>query len=157
TYANITDFSGLGRSLGTATQGADGRLYGTATGEDVGGPGGVWVADLSGANLSWVHLFAYADGDTPGAGLLRAADGTLYGTTQGGGWGGRGVVFRVDLANTPPSIADLAPASGIATGGVPVEIRGDHFHPGAAATLGATPFAMQDTFDANLHIAVTPA
>src|SRR5262249_36574933 len=80
----------------------------------------------------------------------------LYGTTQGGGWGGRGVVFRVDLANSPPSIADLAPASGIASGGVPVEIRGAHFRPGAAATLGATPFPMQDTFEADLHVPVTP-
>src|SRR5262249_19172901 len=155
-FAAIHTFSDYGRSLGTVTQGGDGRLYGTATGELVGGPGGVWGSDLSGANFGWIHLFAYADGDTPAAGLLRAADGMLYGTTRGGGWGGRGLVFRVDLANSPPSIADLAPASGIASGGVPIAISGDHFHPGVAATLDLAPFAMQDTLDARMHIAVTP-
>ena len=162
TYDSITDFSGFGATHGTVTQASDGRFYGTATGESNSGPGGVWVADLSGANFNWVHLFAYADGDTPVGGLLRAADGMLYGTTRGGGWGGRGVVFRVDLANSPPSISDLAPASGLASGGLAIEILGDHFHPGAAATLGAAapldpaPFVAQDTFDAHLHAAVTP-
>jgi uncharacterized repeat protein (TIGR03803 family) len=156
TYAVIHSFSGEGRTLGGVVQGGDGRLYGTTTGELVGGNGGVFGVDLSGANFAMIHEFDGGTGAGPAASLLRAADGMLYGTTQGGGWGGRGVVFRLDPANSPPSIDDLVPASGPASGGVSLTIAGDHFRPGIAAALDDTPFASQDVFDIHTHFGVTP-
>ncbi len=80
--------------------------------------GGVFGVDRSGTNFAMVREFSGFDGASPEAGLMRASDGMLYGTTQGGGVSGFGLVFRVDLANSPPSIEDLRPASGLASGGV---------------------------------------
>ena len=156
TFTDLFYFSGYGRPLGTVVQGGDGRLYGTATGEGVGGPGGVWVSDLSGANFTWIRTLNGWDGDTPVATLTRAADGMLYGATRGGGAGGLGLVFRLDLANSPPSIVDLSPSSGLASGGVPVTVHGDHFRPSISGTLGPSPFALQDLFDAHTHFGVSP-
>ncbi len=156
TYEVIHTFEGYGRTLGGVVQGGDGRLYGTATGELVGGPGGVWGVDPSGANFAWIRLLSGWDGDTPAATLLRASDGMLYGTTRGGGANGLGLVFRLDLSNAPPSIAEIAPASGPASGGVSLTITGDHFRPGIAATVGATAFAIQDMYDLHTHFGVTP-
>src|SRR5262249_34367395 len=152
----LHNFDGYGRTLGTVTQAVDGRLYGTATGELVGGPGGVWGMDISGSNFAWIRLLSGYDGDTPAATLLRASDDMLYGTTQGGGATGLGLVFRVVLSNAPPALNDLAPASGPASGGVSMTFTGDHFRPGMAATVGGNAFAMQDGWDFQTHFAVTP-
>src|SRR6266508_4318194 len=92
--------------------GADGFLYGvtarggTPTNIDcafVGGCGTVFRLDRAG-NLTVVHGFAFGDGYQPKARLLQAADGFLYGTTEGGGPVGNGVVFRVALGGTGFSI-----------------------------------------------------
>jgi uncharacterized repeat protein (TIGR03803 family) len=45
--------------------------------------------------LEVVHAFQGGDGITPLSSLLETSDGSLYGTTQGGGAGGTGVVFRI--------------------------------------------------------------
>src|SRR5215471_17995935 len=44
-----------------------------------------------------LHSFTASqeDGGNPNAGLIQGPDGTLYGTTDGGGSGLRGTVFRV--------------------------------------------------------------
>jgi uncharacterized repeat protein (TIGR03803 family) len=156
TYEVLHSFDGYGRTLGTATQGLDGRLYGTATGELVGGPGGVWGMDVTGANFSWIRLLSGYDGDTPAATLLRAADGMLYGATQRGGANASGLVFRLDLLNAPPSLGDVAPASGTASGGVSLTLTGDHFRPGLSAAIGAGAVALEGDWDRETHFALTP-
>ena len=151
-------FSGQGRTPGGVIEGSDGRLYGTTSGPfaSVGYNGGVFGVDRSGANFAMVHELSFFDGSSPAAGLMRASDGMLYGTTRGGGVSGLGVVFRVDFENSPPSIGDLQPASGLASGGVLLTIRGDHFRPGMAATLDQIPVAIEDGFDQENHFAITP-
>ncbi len=87
TYEVVHAFSGQGRTLGSVVEGSDGRLYGTTSGQSVslGNNGGVFGVDLSGANFAMVHELTYFDGASPKAGLMRASDGMLYGTTWGGG------------------------------------------------------------------------
>jgi uncharacterized repeat protein (TIGR03803 family) len=41
-----------------------------------------------------LHRFSWLDGANPASGLLRSADGSLYGTTQSGGFGG-GVIYKL--------------------------------------------------------------
>jgi uncharacterized repeat protein (TIGR03803 family) len=42
-----------------------------------------------------MHLFAGTDGAIPESGLTQGKDGLLYGTTTGGGEGGKGTVFAI--------------------------------------------------------------
>ena len=63
------------------------------------GVGTIFKADASGT-LTTVHSFGYAEGTSPKAALLQAADGNFYGTTSAGGAGGRGTVFKMDAAGT---------------------------------------------------------
>ena len=104
-----------------------------------------------------VHELSFFDGAAPAAGLMGASDGMLYGTTRGGGFSGLGVVFRVDFAQL--ASLDRGPRAGVgmlASGGVPLTTRGEHFRPGMAATLGEAPFAIQEDFDHQNHFGVTP-
>lgn len=69
-------------------QGSDSLLYGV-------GAGFAYSIDTSGGNLNVIHHFnspAEGDVDCP---LVRAADGTLYGTSMGGGEYGLGNVFKL--------------------------------------------------------------
>jgi len=76
----------------------DGNFYGTTL--IGGGNGGGVVFELTpDGTLATLYSFcaqpSCSDGDNPGAALLQATDGNLYGTTASGGLGGRGTVFRV--------------------------------------------------------------
>ncbi len=42
-----------------------------------------------------LHAFAGPDGDRPASGLASGPDGTLYGSTDGGGANGHGVVYKI--------------------------------------------------------------
>ncbi len=81
--------------FGSLLQANDGLFYGTT---DAGGTNGGWgtvfrmTADGS---LSTLYSFGYDDGAYPGARLIQATDGNLYGTTSEGGLGGQGTVFRL--------------------------------------------------------------
>ncbi len=74
----------------------DHNFYGTATyGGTVGDYGVVFRITPSGA-YTVLHSFnASTDGNSPRAKLLYANDGYLYGTTNLGGAGGGGTVFRI--------------------------------------------------------------
>ena len=76
-----------------------GGTYGTASG---GGPnnaaGMVWKIDNQGRKTTVYAFTGGSDGATPYSPLLCNADGSVYGTTSGGGASGAGTVFRVDAA-----------------------------------------------------------
>ena len=48
-----------------------------------------------------LRSFAASDRAFPVADLIQASDGHLYGTTESGGPGGAGVIFRVRLTTIP--------------------------------------------------------
>ena len=82
-------------------QGADGNFYGTTSegGADFGA-GSIFRITPPGV-LTTLHSFQGTDGSSPGAPLIQAADGDLYGTTQTGGSAGGacqsgcGTVFKI--------------------------------------------------------------
>ena len=105
------DAAGHETLLHTFTGGADGRLpaaalirdsagnlYGTARGGGAGGAGVVFKLDTA---LNFTVLYSFtggADGGGPWASLTRDSSGNLYGTTQSGGVGNAGVVFKLSAA-----------------------------------------------------------
>lgn len=50
--------------------------------------GGAWTKDI-------IHQFAFSDGFYPSTNLLLGADGSLFGTTEGGGPSNCGIAFRL--------------------------------------------------------------
>jgi uncharacterized repeat protein (TIGR03803 family) len=81
---------------GALVEAADGALYGVAGAGGPSGLGTVFRLETSGA-LARVHAFDATadDGWQPAAGLARARDGTLYGTTEQGGRHGGGTAYRI--------------------------------------------------------------
>lgn len=88
--------------VGALVKGPDGLFYGTT---ESGGPGqlGVVFSVDGGGTIAIVHDFNsdVATGLMTTAGLLRAADGRLYGTTVNGGSHNIGTIFRVDTTAAP--------------------------------------------------------
>jgi uncharacterized repeat protein (TIGR03803 family) len=78
-------------------QAPDGTLYGTALDGGPSGYGTVFQMAPDGSGFSVLHPFAggTTDGIGPYGGLLRASDGTLYGTTVNGGAMNRGTIFQI--------------------------------------------------------------
>ncbi len=75
-----------------------GNLYGTTSYGPAGNSGTVFKLDTSG-NFSLLYTFTGgADGGRPSADLILDPVGNLLGTTQDGGTGGHGVVFKLDPA-----------------------------------------------------------
>lgn len=76
----------------------DGNFYGTASVGNSSNGGAVFKFS-SGGTLTTLYNFCSeancADGKTPEAGLVQAADGNFYGTTMNGGANGDGTVFKI--------------------------------------------------------------
>jgi uncharacterized repeat protein (TIGR03803 family) len=129
---------------GALVEAADGALYGVAGAGGPSGLGTVFRLGPSGA-LECVHAFDAAadDGWNPAAGLARARDGTLYGTTEQGGRHGAGTVYRIGADGRYELLHAFDPASeGFGEPAAPVEasdgnlygvtIAGGRFHAGTA-------------------------
>jgi uncharacterized repeat protein (TIGR03803 family) len=97
TLAILYKFSGGADGLcpyGGLVRDSDGNLYGTTYRGGASGEGTVFEITPDG-NETVLHSFTgEPDGSLPAAGLLRDANGNLYGTTTGGG-NGYGTVFKV--------------------------------------------------------------
>jgi uncharacterized repeat protein (TIGR03803 family) len=95
--------NGYGQPTGNLIQDSQGNFYGTTfIGQaDVGyGYGVVYKVDTTGHATVLHNFTGGADGGNPYGGVIRDSKGNLYGTTQGGGTSGAGVVFKIDtLAN----------------------------------------------------------
>jgi len=83
-------------------QGSDGYFYGTtyyggAYGSGFAGYGTVFEISTNGALTSLYSFTGGSDGGDPKAGLVQGSDGNFYGTTEYGGAGGAGNVFRLTI------------------------------------------------------------
>src|ERR1043165_2822682 len=79
----------------------DGNMYGTTSNGGTHGDGTVFRLTASGV-VSTLYSFNYAEtGGLPEAAVLQGTDGSLYGTTGGGGGSGHaGTAFRLTLAGS---------------------------------------------------------
>jgi uncharacterized repeat protein (TIGR03803 family) len=108
-YAVLLNFSSTNGEISPSplVQGSDGALYGTTWGGGITccplpysqeGMGTVFKLNTDGSGYRVLHEFRGmpADGANPGAGLVEASDGRLYGTTPGGGAEGAGALFTLN-------------------------------------------------------------
>jgi uncharacterized repeat protein (TIGR03803 family) len=82
------------------------RLYGT-TSQGGDGGGTVYRYDPTMEGVEYLHyFFTTVPGEAlyPVAPLVQAANGRLYGTSDGGGANGQGAIFEVDLTTEPPTV-----------------------------------------------------
>jgi uncharacterized repeat protein (TIGR03803 family) len=96
-----------------------GNLYGTTYfgGASGAAQGTVFKLDTSGNETVLYSFSGGNDGANPSASLFRDSGGNLYGTAQGGGALGSGVVFKVDVTGTETVLHSF---SGGADGGQPI-------------------------------------
>jgi len=87
---------------GGLIEGADGRLYGTATMgglvdcHGVGaGCGTVYAFSRADSSVTVLHKFDFTNGRWPYGRVVLAANGSLYGTTSSGAAGEAGIVYRL--------------------------------------------------------------
>ena len=82
--------------------GNSGALYGVTEDGGTDDLGTVFSLATDGSGYSILHSFtaAHSDGSSPQAALLKASDGALYGTTERGGTGGNGTVFKLNEDGT---------------------------------------------------------
>ena len=105
------DAAGQETVLYTFTGGADGRnpwsgvvrdaagnLYGTTLSGGASNAGVVYKVDPAGQQTVLYSFTGGADGGYPFAGVILDAAGNLHGTTQQGGTGGYGVVYKLDTS-----------------------------------------------------------
>jgi uncharacterized repeat protein (TIGR03803 family) len=89
--------------------GSDGNLYGTT---DVGGytnySGNVFMISTKGTLTGLYAFTGGIDGRGPQAALLLGNDGYFYGTTEGGGAGGAGTVFKLAIVPATPVVQAAA-------------------------------------------------
>ncbi|HEX8815063.1 MAG TPA: choice-of-anchor tandem repeat GloVer-containing protein, partial [Terriglobales bacterium] len=84
--------------LGELTLDSAGNVYGTLTGHNTKGDGGVFK--LSQKDGTWtetlLHNFNGSTGKSPTAGLVLDSSGNLYGAAYAGGTDNDGVVFELE-------------------------------------------------------------
>jgi len=97
TFTTLTDFDGTtGATPGPAmqlVQGLDGFLYGTATAGGNFNSGTIFRVNTATGFVTRAYSFDSGDAYIPAGGLVLAANGTFYGTTEFGGPSNLGAVF----------------------------------------------------------------
>src|ERR1035441_9232070 len=109
---NCTDGAGPQAGL---VQAANGDLYGTSSFGGAHGSGTIFKITPGGTLTSLYNFCSQSgctDGQYPDAGLVQAANGDLYGTTQGGGAQfGRGTIFKITPGGTLTTLYDFCSRS----------------------------------------------
>jgi uncharacterized repeat protein (TIGR03803 family) len=98
-------------------QDSNGDLYGTTDAGGTSAQGTVFKMTLGGALTTLVSFSANADGSFPRAAMIRASNGSLYGTTYLGGNNGVGVVFKMTASGKLTTVHSF---NGSSDGGDPV-------------------------------------
>jgi len=93
-----------GYPLAGVVRDANGNLYETTNGGGASGAGVVFKIDASGNETVLYSFTGGVDGGYPVAGVIRDAKGNLYGTTDGGGASGAGVVFKIDTSGNETAL-----------------------------------------------------
>jgi len=75
-----------------------GSLYGVSPYGGASNFGDVFAVDTNTGEETILHGFGGSDGAEPNGGLIGDGAGNIYGTTTGGGAGGKGVVFEINIA-----------------------------------------------------------
>ena len=83
-----------------------------------------------------LHVFSGSRGVGSQGALILASDGSLVGTTVGGGSLNGGTVFRLGLPPSTFAVTGTLPSSGPASGGAGVGVAGSAFVNGATASIG---------------------
>lgn len=89
-----------GYELYSGVIGDSAGLFGTTTSGGKYGAGVVYALNTTGPDTVLYNFTGGADGGTPYAGVIRDEAGNLYGTTEVGGTGGAGVVYRLGAAGS---------------------------------------------------------
>jgi uncharacterized repeat protein (TIGR03803 family) len=119
TFSSLASFdgtNGTGPYLMSLVQGADGDLYGTTSWGGAYNGGTVFKMTPAGV-VTTLHSFCEngfpcADGLGPFVGLVLAADGNFYGTTNSGGANDYGTIFKITPSGTFTTLYSLAFADG---------------------------------------------
>jgi uncharacterized repeat protein (TIGR03803 family) len=90
-FGGGTDGSGPNSAL---IQGSDGNLYGTTSSGGPNNNGTLFEITPTGESVLYPFAGGTTDGSNPSAGLILGSDGNFYGTTQTGGTGGQGTIFK---------------------------------------------------------------
>ncbi len=86
----------------------DGCFYGTTFQGGTGGNGTVFRIGPDGTFATLVSFDGFNDGAKPASALIQGADGSIYGTTTTGGYGGNGTVFKLSFTGAPQIITPPA-------------------------------------------------
>lgn len=119
TFTLLYSFSAVGTTdgkfpIGGLIQANDGNLYGMANSGGANGNGSIFKVTTAG---SFTLLYSFSaggttDGKNPGAGLIQAADGDLYGMAQSGGANNFGSIFKCTTAGSFTLLHSLTAADG---------------------------------------------
>jgi uncharacterized repeat protein (TIGR03803 family) len=116
---SLTSGSSGSAPYGGLVQGRDGNFYGTTRQIGAEGFGALWLGYgtvfklTANGSLTAIHSFSYEDGAYSASTLVQDADGSFYGTTQGGGTnGGWGTIFRITPTGILTSLFSFANTNG---------------------------------------------
>jgi uncharacterized repeat protein (TIGR03803 family) len=106
---------------------AQGNLYGAAQTGGANGRGTVWELKVGSSTITPLASFDGTNGSEPRGGLVRDAQGNLYGTTRGGGAGDLGTVWELKAgSSTITALASFDGANGSeSTGGLVRDAQGN--------------------------------
>ena len=122
-FETLADFERPGENpSGRLLAHSDGNYYGTTLGGGVFGFGTVYKMTPAGTVtilVSFTGQAGAARGANPRSGVTLGADGALFGTTENGGAGDFGTVFKVTTAGVFTNLVEFTGTVGLNKGAVP--------------------------------------
>jgi uncharacterized repeat protein (TIGR03803 family) len=133
TFTSLVSFDGADGAVpeySSPVQGTNGDLYGTTNEGGANDAGTIFQITPAGT-LTTLYSFCTqpncSDGEYPTAGLILATNGDLYGTTQRGGIGGGGTVFKITTSGTLTTLYSFDGTDGLEPTGLVQATNGDFY------------------------------